>query len=113
MENNAYTFMMGLGYDDIPKLEDINYRKEIYRTAKNAIFKQIKDHTDDGNDMDKAYRIQVKILDGMNVVSKAEEIPIHEVVLKVPKTENELYGIPQYRKYNFKERLKILFKGEL
>lgn len=112
MENNQeFAFMITPDYVDIHKLQtDEEYKKEMYSNVKLGVMKQIIRNTNDGKDMDKAYRIEVKLLDGMNFVAKATEVPIEHVIIKIPEFATDF---SKYRKYNLKERLKILFKGEL
>lgn len=113
MENlKNYNYVNNLSYKEMANLTDEMKEKLAYE-AKQSLFGQIlSDRNNNILPFDKAYRIQVDILDGMNIVAKCEEIPIMETVIKTPSINNEpawYDGI----KLSLKDRIKVLFKGEL
>ena len=114
MENlKNYNYMNNLSYKEMANLTD-EVREKLAYTAKQSLFGQIlSDRNNNVLPFDKAYRIRVEILDDMNVVAKCEEIPINEVVLNVPNTSDFIPGNYTGKKLKFKDRIKVLFKGEL
>ena len=114
MENlKNYNYMNNLSYKEMANLTD-EVREKLAYTAKQSLFGQIlSDRNNNVLPFDKAYRIRVDILDDMNVVAKCEEIPINEVVLNVPNTSDFIPGNYTGKKLKFKDRIKVLFKGEL
>lgn len=114
MENlKNYNYMNNLSYKEMANLTDEAKEKLAY-DAKQSIFGQIlSDRNNNVLPFDKAYRIRVDILDGMNVVAKCEEIPVQHVVLDIPKASDFIPGNYTGQKLKFKDRIKVLLKGEL
>ena len=82
---------------------------------KETLLEQIRTETPNTIDYDRAFRIQVRLLDDMNLVGKLEEIPIVDVPLRVPGVdimdEREMYM--NNKPLKFRDRIKILLKGRL
>lgn len=105
------------GYTDCLSYKEVYDLKNNVQETKNAIInrtnctlcKQLLDNMPTELTWEKCWRVKVDLLDGMNVVSKIEEIQIVHEQLRVPCVEN--IPMPMYRKLTFKERLKVLFKG--
>lgn len=101
-----------LSYGEIAEIEKNNgemIRNIIDRTNRN-IAQAMLENLPEVMEYDKAYHVTVRLLDGMNVVGKIEEIPIRTTTLIQPTSVNEY--IPR-GKLKLKERIRILFKGEL
>lgn len=101
-----------LGYREIAEIEKNNGKmiKSVIRRTNEGLMHSLVNNLPEAMEYDKAYHITVRFLDGMNVVGRIDEIPIRTETLIVPRIEQE------YRpcgKLSFKERIKILFKGEL
>ena len=109
-DTKSYNYVNNLSYKEAAELDE-NNKKKLADTAKQNLFAQISSNTyNDGVEFDRAYRLQIKLIDGMNVVAKCEEIPILETIIKTP----DMNGVPiHYKKLNLKQRLQILFKGEI
>lgn len=114
---SEYNYVNQLSYQEIHDVqEDEKLKNKLIKTAKKSLFDQIlKDKNNNVLPFDKAYRFRVEFLDGMNIVAKCEEIPIQDVILRVPSQEPKVY--PPYwmgeNKLGFKDRIKILFKGKI
>ena len=62
----------------------------------------------------KAILINVKLLDGMNIVRTIDDIPIQTEMYHLPINIKDNNNIAyKNKKLKFKDRLKILFKGEI
>lgn len=111
MEIKGYTDC--LSYKEIYDLENgiTETKNNIINRTNCTLCKQLLDNMPTELSWDKCWRVKVDILDGMNVVSKIEEIPIEITTYRVPCKET--IPMPMYRKLTFGERLKVLFKGDI
>lgn len=101
-----------LSYGEIVEIEKNNgemIRNIIDRTNRN-LAQSLLENLPEAIEYDKAYHITVRLLDGMNIVGRIDEIPIRTETLIMPHTEKEYMPIG---KLTLKERIKILVKGEL
>jgi len=106
-----------LDYREVAEIKDP--QSELAQTLvddiKQTLLEQIRVETPNTIDYDKAFRIQVRLLDDMNLVGKLEEIPIFDVPLRVPgidmERENRIYL--DEKPLKFRDRIKILLKGRL
>lgn len=101
-----------LSYGEIAEIENNNgemIKSVIDRTNRNLV-QSLLENLPEAIEYDKAYHITVRLLDGMNIVGRIDEIPIRTETLIMPHAEKEYMPIG---KLKFKERIKILFKGEL
>jgi len=106
-----------LSYKEIEELktEGSPYKEMIIKTIKSNLLKELAEKTPNNINLDLAFRIQIELQDGMNLVGKIEQIPINHMVLNVP---NVLEPIPEARFYGkekltIKDRIKVLFKGKI
>lgn len=106
-----------LDYKEVVEIK--NPQSELAQTLvddiKQTLLEQIRVETPNTINYDKAFRIQVRLLDDMNLVGKLEEIPILEIPLRVPgmdlERESRIYL--DEKPLKFRDRLKILLKGRL
>lgn len=109
--------MKNKGYTDCLSYKEVYDLQNGVKETENAIInrtnctlcKQLLDSMPTKLSWEKCWYVKVDLLNGMNVVSKIEEVQIVQEQLKIPYTEN--ISIPTNRKLTLKERLKILFKG--
>ncbi len=103
-----------LDYDEVEEVKNENSElaQTLVNNIKETLLEQIRTETPNTIDYDKAFRIQVRLLDDMNLVGKLEEIPIMEIPLNVqpPDFQN---NYTQDKPLKFRERIKILLKGRL
>lgn len=106
-----------LSYDEIAEIKnpDSELAQDLVDQIKQTLLEQIRTETLNTIDYDKTFRIQIRLLDDMNLVGKLEEIPITHVSLRIPEmdlmSERERYLNNSPLK--FRDRLKILIKGRL
>lgn len=106
----SYNYVNNLSYKEAAQLDNQKLQTLVYEAKQNLFGQILSDKNNNVLPFDKAYRFQVRVIDGMNVVAKCEEIPILETVIKTP----DMDAIPiHYKKLNLKQRLQILFKGEI
>lgn len=107
-----YNYVYNMSYKEVNELDSISLEKFAYE-AKQSLFGQIlSDRSNNVLPFDKAYRFQVRILNGMDVVAKCEEIPIMETIIKMPEASVKT-DLHTQEKLSFKNRLKVLLKGKL
>lgn len=101
-----------LDYQEVAEIKDpqSGLAQILVDNIKQTLLEQIRVETPNTIDYDKAFRIQVRLLDDMNLVGKLEEIPILSVPLKVPDQE-KIYV--SNKPLKFRDRVKILIKGRL
>lgn len=104
-----------LSYEEMARMrKDPKFKQKIMKSEFRKLLDRItKEHIKlETTKVDVAYRIELEVMDDMNIVGKITSIPIMDVVLKHPKVE---MSMPKYtlRKFTLKERIKILLKGEL
>lgn len=105
-----YNYINNLSYKDAAQLDDQKLQTLIYEAKQNLFGQILSDKNNNVLPFDKAYRFQVKLINDMDIVAKCEEIPILETVIKTP----DMYAVPiHYKKLNLKQRLQVLFKGEI
>ena len=106
-----------LDYEEVIEIK--NPQSELAQTLvdniKQTLLEQIRVETPNTINYDKAFRIQVRLLDDMNLVGKLEEIPILEIPLRIPgmDLERESRVYLDEKPLKFRDRLKILIKGRL
>lgn len=116
MEENLKTFRTKhiLNYGEIAEMQkDPKYRNKMIKADFRKLLNRIIEEniTSDTEDVDVAYRIQFKVVDGMNILGKLTSIPVMDVVLKTPRIEEPEFIYNPPRKYTLRERLKILITG--
>lgn len=101
-----------LSYGEIAEVEKNNGQviNSIIERTNRSLTETLFNNLPQAMEYDKAYHITVRFLDGMNVVGRIDEIPIRTETLIMP-TTSAVYA-PK-GKLTFKERMKVLFKGEL
>lgn len=105
-----------LDYCEVEEVKDPHSElaQTLVNNIKEALLEQIRVETPNTINYDKAFRIQVRLLDDMNLVGKLEEIPITDVPLRVHTPEEinrEMYITNKPLK--LRDRIKILLKGRL
>lgn len=108
---NKQGYANPLSYEQIDKLlkGDKNVENGIINTTNCHLTKMLLDNMPLQLEWEKCYHIKVSLLDHSNVVATIDDVEIHKTTYNVPSHEPIFIN----RKLNFKERLKILFKGEL
>lgn len=101
-----------LDYREITEIKDPQSQlaQDLVNHIKETLLEQIRTETPNTINYDKAFRIQIRLLDDMNLVGKLEEIPILSVPLNVPDQE-KIYV--SNKPLKFRDRIKILIKGRL
>ena len=108
-----YNFVYNLSYREINDLDDEMLNKLKYNAMYSLVEQILSDPKNSELPLDRAYRIQLQFINDMDIVAKCEEIPIHDVVLKIPEDFNIGSNWSSNRKLNIKERIRILLKGRL
>ena len=101
-----------LDYDEVEEVKNENSElaQTLVNNIKETLLEQIRTETPNTINYDRAFRIQVRLLDDMNLVGKLEEIPIMDVPLRVPDQENIYIS---NKPLKFRDRIKILIRGRL
>ena len=110
---NNYNYVYNLSYKEVANMDDELMEKLKYDAMYGIVNQILSDPKNAELPLDRAYRIQLQFLNDMDIVAKCDEIPIHDVVLKLPEEFNVGSNWSSNRKLNIKERLKVLLKGRL
>lgn len=112
-EETSFGVANNLGYDEINRLRkgDKILETRLVMDLKHELMHKLMDHTPNSAEFTKAFCMEIKLLDGMNLVGKITEIPIRQEVYRPQSafTGQQLYG---GQKLSLKERFKIFIKGE-
>ena len=107
MENN-FASVLNLTHGEAIRLQfDLAYRKHIYSIMMKRLFEQIINNTNDGQDIEKAYRFSVQLKNKTILIAQLQEIKTETSYVVVPKVT---YADTHY---SIKDRLKILFRGKV
>lgn len=113
---------MRLGYHDMLDFKEIYaisngdeiVKANVINRTNCHLCKQLLDNMPTEFNWEKCYHVKVELLDGMNVVTRIDEVPIEHTALRMPRIDDlvSAYDLANH-KFTLKERLKIFIKGEL